>query len=148
MTDELSELKRKVSELEARQQATQAPSKPKPGGLGAIMRLIVLILVAMVGIAALANVSGVSLTGKKTTGVSTAADVVAYQKSAAKAKLTPGETILPELRAQQASCKAGNNKFRAMGAIGGSRKIGGDIVSVEVRPGTSGAISLTPTRND
>ena len=119
MTDDLSELKRKVAELEARQQATPAPSKPNTGGLAAIMRLIVLILVAMVGIAALANLSGVSLTGKKTTGVSTAADVVAYQKKAAPAQTgpRPNELVLAELRPQVSKCKAFVAKNKNIGKV-------------------------------
>ena len=129
MTDDLSELKRKVAELEARQQATPAPSKPNTGGLAPVMRLIVLILVAMVGIAALANLSGVSLTGNKTTGVSTAADVVAYQKKAAQTGPKPNaranaadglileELVLAELRPQVSKCKAFVAKNKNIGRV-------------------------------
>ena len=117
MTDDLSELKCKVAELEARQQATPAPSKPNTGGLAPVMRLIVLILVAMVGIAALANLSGVSLTGNKTTGVSTAADVVAYQKKAAQTGPKPNELVLAELRPQVSKCKAFVAKNKNIGRV-------------------------------
>jgi hypothetical protein len=91
MTDEINQLKRKVAELEARQQ-TQAPSKPNPGGVPALMRLIAAIVVVMITIAALSNVNmtGSSTVNKTTPRVSTAADVVAYQKKAREAKRLSG----------------------------------------------------------
>ena len=86
MTDEITELKRKVAELEARQQVTHPPSKPIPGDVPAIKRLVALIVLAIIGMATFFN----NAPSRTTPGVSTAADVVASQQSSAE-----------ELRAEQ-----------------------------------------------
>ena len=130
MTDELAELKRKVAELEARQQGVTAPapSKSNPGGVRAIMGLIVAILVVIVCIAAFRNVS-MTAPGAR---VSTASDVVAYQENARETSSgSVNKAVIAELRPQVSNCKKIMTKNKATGTIGEVREIWGGAYDVE-----------------
>jgi len=79
MSDELSDLKLKIAELEARQQVAQAPSKPNPGGpaLRRMFTYAALLIIVPIFVFAIANYEATPARG-----VSTVADVVAHQKKA------------------------------------------------------------------
>lgn len=82
MQDDISELKRKLAELQANQSVAQAPSKPKPGGVPALRRMIALVVLAIIVIAALSN------SRHTTPGVST---LKAEDSSAPKREMSDAE---------------------------------------------------------
>ena len=80
MSDGLSDLKHKIADLEAKQQVTQASSKPNPGGVHALRRMFTyasLLIIVPIFVFDIANYEATPARG-----VSTVADVVAYQKKA------------------------------------------------------------------